>query len=280
MVRYPVQLALRAAFGDRGYGLPAQGFPETVPELNPLMVRERHLAELARGRTAVVAVGDLDPEEFAGRLAGIFGTAPARAPGSVPHGAQGPLNDGGPTEWAVERGKRQTALAMLFPGPSRTDPARYAAEIWAAIASGLGGRLFMALRDRRSLAYTVMANSWQRAGAGGLLLYLATSPEREEEARAGLLEELAAFRREDVDPAELARAANYLGGQAQVARQTSGAIAGEIIDAWLIGTGLEELEDPAAEFRTVTVEAVRELAGASLDPSRRAEGIVRGSAAR
>jgi zinc protease len=279
MVRYPIQLAFRAAFGDRGYGLPVQGLPETVPDLDPGMVRERHGAELALGRTAVVAVGDLEPEDFAGRLAGIFGSAPAGAPGSATDGRDGRGTSGGPTEWAVERSKRQTALAMLFPGPSRTDPSRLSAEIWAAIASGLGGRLFMALRDRRSLAYTVMANSWQRAGAGGLLLYLATSPEREEEARAGLLLELDVFRREDVDPVELARAANYLGGQAQVARQTSGAIAGEIIDAWLVGTGLGELEDPAAEFRTVTIEAVRELAVTSLDPSRRAEGIVRGSTA-
>jgi zinc protease len=279
MVRYPIQLALRAAFGDRDYGLPAQGLPETVPDLDPAMVPQRHSAELALGRMAVVAVGDLDPEKFAGQLAGIFGSAAARAQGSATDGTDGRANSGGPMEWAVERGKRQTALAMFFPGPSRTDPARYSAEIWAAIASGLGGRLFMALRDRRSLAYTVMANSWQRAGAGGLLLYLATSPEREEEARDGLLEELAAFRREDVDPAELARAANYLGGQAQVARQISGAIAGEIIEAWLVGTGLGELEDPAAAFRTVTVEAVRALAVTFLDPPRRVEGIVRGAAA-
>jgi zinc protease len=279
MVRYPIQLAFRAAFGDVGYGLPAQGFPETVPTLDPAMVRQRHEAELELGRSTVVAVGDLDPEEFAARLAGIFGGGPARPAPEVAVGTNSFPTAGPPTVWAVERDKRQTALAMFFRGPARTDPNRHSAEIWAAIASGLGGRLFMNLRDRRSLAYTVMGNSWQRAGAGGLLLYLATSPEREEEARAGLLEELAAFRREDVDPAELARAASYLSGQALVARQTSGAIAGEIVEAWLVGTGLAELEDPAAAYRAVTVESVRELAITCFDPSRRAEGIVRGAAA-
>lgn len=275
MVRYPIQLALRAAFGDQGYGLPMQGYPETVPDLDPAMVRERHAAELLLGRTAVVAVGDLDPESFAAQLAGIFGSLPARS-ATMGTGAS-PPSSGGPTRREVERAKRQTALAMFFPGPSRTDPARHSAEVWAAIASGLGGRLFMALRDRRSLAYTVMANSWQRSGAGGLLLYLATSPEREEEARAGLLEELAVFRREDADPAEVVRAANYLGGQAQVARQASSAIAGEIVEAWVLGTGLGELEDPEAAFHAVTVEAVRELAVRSFDPASLAEGLVRGA---
>jgi zinc protease len=177
---------------------------------------------------------------------------------------------------AVERAKRQTGLAMLFPGPARTDPDRFAAMVWSAIASGLGGRLFHALRDAKSLAYTVIAASWQRAGAGVLLLYLATSPEREEEAREALLLELARFRETPPDREELERAISYLAGQAQVQRQTAAAVAGEVAESWLIGTGLEELADPAAGFKSVTADAVCDVARRYLDPEVRAEGIVRG----
>ena len=45
-----------------------------------------------------------------------------------------------------------------LPRPPARDPDRTAAEVWAAVASGLGGRMFEALRDRRSLAYTVLAS--------------------------------------------------------------------------------------------------------------------------
>lgn len=275
MLRYPVQLALRAGFGDSGYGLPVQGLPESISALTGGMVRGWHACELAFGRTTVVAVGDLEPERFAERLAGWFGKDPPRVAATI--ATVGSWRSAGEvTAVTVERAKRQTGLAILFPGPSRTDPDRFAAMVWSAIASGLGGRLFHALRDKRSLAYTVIASSWQRAGAGALLLYLATSPEREDEARDALLLELERFRDAPPDREELVRAISYLSGQAQVQRQTAAAVAGEVVESWLMGTGLEELADPAAGFKSVTAAAVCDLARRYLDPELRVEGIVRG----
>jgi zinc protease len=276
MLRYPVQLALRGGFGDSAYGLPVQGLPESVGSLSDGMVRGWHACELSQGRTTVVAVGDLEPERLAEELAGLFRKDPARDPAKIATGGEWRAPEEGGRMQAVQRTKRQTGIAVVFPGPSRSDPDRFAAMVWAAVASGLGGRLFHALRDRKSLAYTVIATSWQRAGAGALLVYLATSPEREDEAREALLLELARFGAEPLDAAELARAVNYLAGQAQVQRQTAAAVAGEVVEAWLLGTGLEELADPAAGFKAVTAEAVQGLAARYLDPSLRVEGIVRG----
>jgi predicted Zn-dependent peptidase len=91
-----------------------------------------------------------------------------------------------------------------------------------------------------------------------------------------MLEELARFAREPVTALELRQATGYLAGQAVVRRQSSGSVASELLDAWLLGEGLGELEDPAAPYRQVTVEEVWEVARESLRPERRAEGIVRG----
>jgi len=182
-----------------------------------------------------------------------------------------------PVERLAELGKAQSAFAMLFPGPRRDDPARYAAEVWAAVASGLGGRLFDTLRDQRSLAYTVLAFAWPRQRAGALGTYIAMAPEREEEARGAMLEELARFADAPVSPDELDRAVGYLAGQTAVQRQSAGHLASEIVDAWMQGEGLSELEDPAAPYRRVTAEAVWQVARDSLRPERRAEGVVRGT---
>ena len=189
-------------------------------------------------------------------------------------------NGAGAQSRVVMRDKAQAALAMAFPGPSRRDGDRAAAQVWAAVASGLGGRLFEALRDRRSLAYTVMASAWEKARAGALLTYIATSPEREDEAREEMLKELGRFARERVSETELRQAINYLSGQAEVSRQSGGAVAGEILEAWIAGTGLHEMEDPAARFRGVTSDDVLRVASRYLDPARRVEGVVRGSRAR
>ena len=69
---------------------------------------------------------------------------------------------------------------------------------------------------------------------------------------------------------------NYLSGQAEVSRQSAGAVAGEIVDAWLAGEGLQELEDPAARYRSVTADAIRDVAAAAFSGAR-AEGVIRGA---
>jgi zinc protease len=138
--------------------------------------------------------------------------------------------------------------------------------------------MFETLRDQRSLAYTVLASSWQKGRAGALITYIATSPEREEEARHAMLEELEQFKRAPVSPGELRQAVSYLAGQAQVGRQTGAAVLGEILEAWMIGNGLGDLEDPGAAFRAVSAVDISELASRYLLQPRRAEGVIRGIA--
>jgi zinc protease len=277
MFRFPFQLGFAAAFGDAGYGLPVGGLPETLPNIAPADVRSWHTRALLGVRPVVIVVGAVDPVEASAILAGVFRDHPP-AP-KRPLGQPLPWKAGreGQGTRIVNREKAQAAFAMIFPGPDRRDPDHHAAEVWAAVASGLGGRMFEALRDRRSLAYTVLASSWQRGRAGALVTYIATSPEREEEARAAMLEELDRFTRSPVSGVELIQAINYLAGQAEVARQSSGALAGEILEAWLIGNGLADLEDPGADYRAVTGDDVLRLVRRSLDPAIRAEGIVRGT---
>jgi zinc protease len=274
MFRYPFQLAFGAAFGDRGYGRAIGGLPDTLATLDGAAVREWHRTRFTPARAAVIAVGDLDPERAAAELAGIFGDLPAAAAAPLPP-PQVQRHDAAAWQRVAEREKKQTAFAMVFPGPGRRDPLRHAADVWSAIASGLGGRLFEALRDRRSLAYTVLGSSWSRRDGGAMLTYIATSPDREEEARAAMLVELHRFAEERVSDAELALGVNYLAGQAEVQRQSGAAVVGEIVDAWIAGNGLEELEDPAARFRGVTAEQVRDAAARHLT-AERAEGVVRG----
>ncbi|HET7023919.1 MAG TPA: pitrilysin family protein, partial [Gemmatimonadales bacterium] len=275
MVRYPFQLAFRGAFGEAGYGLPVGGTLESLAALDATRVRRWHQTGVPGTRPVIVAVGDGALDRLVGELAGVFGDwTPAAASGPRVPPTWQVRNSA--HESVVTRDKRQTAIAMAFPGPERRAADRAAAEVWAAVASGLGGRLFEALRDRRSLAYTVIASAWARAAGGALITYIATTPEREEEARSEMLKELGKFTAAPPSAAELTQAQNYLAGQAEVSRQSASALAAEVVEAWIAGRGLEELEDPGAEYRAVTAEEVLAVAREHLDPARRAEGVVRG----
>ena len=275
MGRWPLLLALRGAFGPRGYGLPVAGLPGSLAGLDAARARAWHRAAFG-GRRTVVLTGDAGLEALldAGRRVAA-GAAPDGE--GLAAGADGWTALPGPAEHVERRARAQTAIAMVFPGPSRADPRRRAGDVWAAIAGGLGGRMFEALRSARSLAYNVVAGSLQRRHGGRLTAYLATSPAREAEAREAMSAELERFRTAPPSAAEVSRAMGFLAGQAQVSRQRTAALANELLDAWLRGTGLGELEDPAAAYRAVTAEEVWEVAQA-LGTREAAVGIVRGTA--
>ena len=174
------------------------------------------------------------------------------------------------------RDKQQTALAMLFQGPARRDPDRFAARVLGAVASGLGGRFFEELRDRRSLAYTVAAYPMQRRVDGMFVAYIATAPEREAEARDGLLEQFAALREEPVRQEEIERARRYLVGAHAISRQSGASVLADLVDAWSFGDGLEELAEHDQRILAVTADDILGLANRYFDAARRVEGVVRG----
>jgi zinc protease len=178
------------------------------------------------------------------------------------------------------RDKAQSALAMLFPGPTRRDERRFAASILAGVASGLGGRFFEELRDRQSLAYTVLVAPVVRRHAGAFLAYIATSPEKEEAARAGLLEQFARLITEPVTDRELNQARTYAVGSNAIRRESAAGVMGDLAEAWLFGDSLDEIAQYDDRIRAVTAADIQAVAKASFDPRRRVEGVIRGTAGR
>src|SRR5690606_38345493 len=146
-----------------------------------------------------------------------------------------------PRRRAERRGKAQTALVLGIPGPARNDPDAVAMQLIATAASGLGGRFFDELRERRAPAYTVAALAVARCHAGAFLAYVGTSPEREEEARSALLAELERLANDGVTAGELARAQEYVIGAWKIRTQTNAAQLAELADALVLGRGMAEL---------------------------------------
>jgi zinc protease len=271
MYGYPVQRVLGEAYAGDPYGLPLLGEPEIVESMTGAQVREWH-GTLGSRRAAVVAVGDLATEELIDSLEPLSWW-PA-TPRSLSEMAE--LAPFKPAEDCETRDKAQSALAMAFPAFPYNSPDRYALTVAGALLSGLAGRLFHELRDKRSLAYTVAAMPWLRKRAGAMIGYVATSPEREGEARDTMLRELYSLSRDEITTDELDRARNYAAGMAEVRQQSGGAVAGEIMAAWLHGT-LEELPEVPARLRAVTAEDVARVARDVFQPDQRAEFVIRGT---
>jgi zinc protease len=147
----------------------------------------------------------------------------------------------------------------------------------STIASGLGGRLFEALRDRESLAYSVHVSARAVRRAGWISAYLACAPSKEGAAREGLLRECLRFADSPVTDEELARAKAYTLGSLAIRQQSSASVLSDIADAWLFGT-LEELESEPRDIAALTTADVHDVARTFFDPERAVWGAVRGRA--
>jgi zinc protease len=272
MYRYPMRLASSVAFAKHPYGIPAMGTEESLRAITAEQARVWHRSRILESAVVIGVVADADPKQVADMVARELGSLQLQNDPKV-----------GKPRWpksvkiaAESRDKAQTAIALAFPAPPRNDESRFAASLIATVASGLGGRFFDELRDKQSLAYTVQAAVSERRLAGMFLSYIATSPEKEGVARAGLLAEFAKLRDQLVSDEEMTRAKEYVVGSHAISQESGGAQLGEVLDAWMLGEGLHELLEYDSRIRAVTADQMRDVARKYFDPERRVEGIVRG----
>jgi zinc protease len=215
------ELFQRAHYERHPYRLPLQGTPESVARFVPETLAAHH-ARLVRPENLVVSVvGDVDPDVAASALAREL--ADLAQDGAKPLALPEPEPAPREIRNALERKDRaQAHLVLGFRGVSVDDPDREALEVLTQILAGQGGRLFLELRDRQSLAYSVSAANVVGYAPGYFCVYIATAPEKLETAQRGMLRELERLLQEAPSEDEAERARRYLCGSHAIAQQRSG----------------------------------------------------------
>jgi zinc protease len=234
-----------------------------------------HHERLVRADNLVIAlVGDVDPD----RAAALVQRRLAELPGGSDVEALLPPPEPAPSEVrsAVEHKDRaQAHLVIGFRGLDVHDPDRHALEVLCQILSGQGGRLFLELRDKKSLAYSVSATNVEGLAPGFVAVYIATAPEKLEEARTGILDELR--RAVDAKPgeAELERARRSLLGSFAIDRQRSSARALQLaLDARYGLAGDFDVDYPA-RIREVGADDVLRVAQRIFELGAYTEAVIR-----
>ena len=141
--------------------------------------------------------------------------------------------------------------------------------------SGMGGRLFLELRDKKSLAYTVTSFYTPGLEPGFLGVYIGTAPQKEEEAIQGMKEQLELLLKEGVTDEEITRAQNYLVGSFEIGLQQSSAQAAKITFDELYGIGWEEYNAYPEKIYAVTKEDVMNAARKYIDLDKYTIAIVK-----
>ena len=132
----------------------------------------------------------------------------------------------------AHRGLAQGNLCLGMPGLSRTDPDRWTLDLLGAVlGDGMSSRLFLELRERRSLAYDVSTFAASYSDCGTVGVHAGFDPERLEEVVSAILHELDRVVQEPISTAELERARAYTRGRLELRMEETGAVA-----SWL-GSG-------------------------------------------
>jgi zinc protease len=228
-------LFARTEFGEHPYALPMGGERSSVEAFTTEAVRAHHQRLVRAPNLVVAAAGDIDGERLAddlsGRLAGLSSEAvPPAAPAMEPR-------DTGIRRAQETKDRAQAHLVMGFRGLAAGDPDGPALEVISQLLAGQGGRLFLDLRDRRSLAYSVSAMNVEGIHPGFFAVYIGCAPEKVDEARSGILEHLEALVSEPPTEAEITRSRNNLAGSFAIDQQRSAAHAAHMALDHLCGLG-------------------------------------------
>jgi zinc protease len=257
-----------ALFGNHPYGLNPLGEAGVLSRLGAGELRvlyERH----ARPERMVISVaGDVRAEAVRSLVADLFGDWQAGPAPEAPEAISPPGAPAAPGERTVERDKEQVHLVTGFAGTTLKSPDRYALEVLDTALSGQSGRLFTELRDRQSLAYRLSAFSLMGIDTGSFGIYLATRPDRKEEALRAVWAELDRLRVELLSEAELRKAQNVLTGRYELGLQTNGSRAMDAALNETYGLGLDFGGQYVRAVGQVTAEAVREAARKYIRPER------------
>lgn len=167
-------------------------------------------------------------------------------------------------EGAMRLAYRQLAqgnLCLGMPGVSRVDPDRWALDLLGAVlGDGMSSRLFLELRERRSLAYDVSTFGATYADCGTFGIHAGFDPEQATNVLAAILDQLERIVQEPIPQAELDRARAYTRGRLELRMEETGAVA-----SWL-GTGesllprILSVEEVVERFEAVTTDDLLRVA--------------------
>jgi predicted Zn-dependent peptidase len=194
-------IELRRTYFPGAYGRTALGIREHIAALTPAALRADH-ARRYRPRGSILAVaGQFAWSELCDTVHALFGDWEGAAP-ELP----APVPRSEPAYRHVPQQTNQEQIGVMYPTAALGSPDYYAMRLAVEVLSGgMGARLFTEVREKRGLCYSVSARPLTLRGAGAILAYAGTTPERCNETLAVLLAELRRLG-EGVSDEELARA--------------------------------------------------------------------------
>ncbi len=274
LLRTAINLFLSKLYEKHPYRFDVLGTKDTVSVISREDIVNFYGKYVRPENMVIAVVGDVNENQvlssmesyFAGMEKGKFARLQVKPE---------PPQDKTRTEVVEQKDKAQTHIIIGFQSPTIKDEDQYSFEVLNTILSGQGGRLFVELRDKRSLAYTVTSFFTPGLEPGFFGVYIGCAPEKQDEAIQGIKEQLVLLLEKGVTDIELKRAQNYLVGNFEIGLQENSSQAARIAFDELYGIGWEEYKEYPDRIYSVTRDEVLKAARKYIDLDKYTLAIVK-----
>ena len=152
---------------------------------------------------------------------------------------------------------QQEHVCLMFPFPNYADPDYYAALLINDILGGnMHSRLFVEVREKRSLVYSIASTMVSNRSTGAVRIYAGTTPEQGRKCLGVILDELCKLKQNGITHHELNHAKIHLKSQNILRGESSRACMGTMAHAWWFNRTLPTWQEMKAAIDAVTEEQI------------------------
>lgn len=245
-------------FPDSPLGYSVIGTEKIIKAVSIDDFKNYHAAHYLPSQAAFVVVGNLSGKDIDGEIEKLLGGFTAGA-------VSKPALVTTPSKAALKVLNKKTdqthfMLAVSDPALGLTGAERYSAQVLnTVLGSGMSSRLFLNIREKKGLAYSVHSDYHPFEDTGIIQISGGVNTAKVHQTLEALDEEFARLQNELVAPAELQKAINKITGGFDLSADRPVDMATWYGTGWLLGAK-ESFEEAAAGVKKVTAEEVQKLA--------------------
>jgi predicted Zn-dependent peptidase len=256
---------------DQPLGWDVAGTEESVSALSPEAISDYFARQYVPNNTVVSVAGAVEHAEVVEALTRHMGTWASGTPGAwYPAG-----NEHCKAQARVQYKKSEQAhISLAVPGVSNQHPDRYAVDMLSVIlGEGMSSRLFMELREKRSLCYDVHSYTSHFLDTGAFSVYAGVDPAQAPAAVEAILEQLA-FARDGFPEDELSKARELTKGRLLLRMEDTRSVSGWLGVQEILAGHVRTVDDVVESVEAVTLDDLRRVAGDLFRKERLAMAVV------
>lgn len=272
-MRHVQHLWQRALYANHPLGRRIDGTHESVSAFKRRDFLSYVKKHYHTANTVVAVAGQFDPKRVEKLMTGLFADLPPgkrtfakKAPGAVPA-----------KRFVSEHRAHmdQTQLMVGVPGVAWHDKRRVAADMMSIIlGGGMSSRLFLSVRERHGLAYSVRTSSDNYVDSGGFVTQAGVRSDRADFALELILNEYNRIMQEPVSKEELQKAREMVRGRLVLDLEETNALALFAGGQELLTAEIETPEEIWRKVSAVSAQDIQRLAQELLVPEKRAMALL------